>query len=561
MGLCPFHSEKSPSFTVYGNDRGFYCYGCGIGGNVFTFIQKAENIDFMESVKFLAARAGLEMPSYSGDKGISKNKIYEINRITANFYYKLLLNGNNKSGIIYLANRGIKPETVKTYGLGFAPDSWDKLYNHLKNDFSTKELLLAGVVREGKNGSCYDFFRNRIMFPIVDLRGNVIAFGGRVMDDSKPKYLNSSESIVFNKRDNLFSLNFAKNAGDEEFTDNTATAPKFGLGEKSKAGLGESTKQTIVKNTVKHSFILCEGYMDVISLYQAGFKNAIATLGTAITPSQARIMARYVKDVIVAYDSDEAGQKATEKSVNILSEAGLTLKTLKLPDCKDPDEFIRKHGALKFKILLEHSGDAISFELERAKKDLNLETPSGRAELLKRQVRILANISNSAQRATYSSEVATICGVLPQAVFDAVNIALKKNTKKAEINRWREIQNKTVYTAPEITSAEKNILSYMLKYPENQKAVTEKVNAEDFVTEIGKLLFNEIIHHNIDLNSIMFLNDLPVEAMSVLTKIANETTEIIQNEQTFSDSINSLKNTVKSTEITDDYLINLTKNF
>jgi DNA primase len=549
-GLCPFHSEKSPSFTVYGNDRGFYCYGCGVGGNLFTFIQKAENLDLMDSVKFLANRAGIEMPSSVKDNGISKQKIYEINRKTANFYYKMLLNGNNKNALLYLSARGIKPETVKTYGLGFAPDSWNCLYDFLKNDFSEGELISAGVIRRGQNGF-YDFFRNRIMFPIIDLRGNVIAFGGRVMDDSKPKYLNSPDTPVFNKRENIFSLNFAKNAFAENDEENKPVKPAFGF--------GESTKSTVVKNTVKHSFILCEGYMDVISLYQAGFKNAIATLGTALTPSQARIMARYVKDIIVAYDSDEAGQKATEKSINILSEAGLALKTLKLPDCKDPDEYIKKHGALKFKILLEHSGDAISFELERAKKDLNLDTPAGRAELLNRQVKILANINNDRQRAIYLSEVASYCGVLPQAVFESVNIAVRKKEKNISRDKWREIQNKTVNEIPQITSAEKNILAYLLKYPEEQQTVSEIISCNDFISETAKILFLKISEQSIDLENLMFVSDLSTEEMSLLTQIANSTRNIIQNSETLNDSIEYLKKHRQTVEITDDYLLKLTE--
>ncbi|GHU53609.1 DNA primase [Clostridia bacterium] len=553
MGLCPFHSEKSPSFTVYGSDRGFYCYGCGVGGNLFTFIQKAENLEFMDSVKFLAQRAGIEMPSYSGEKGVSKAKIYEINRETANFYYKTLLNGNNKNALQYLANRGISPQTVKIFGLGFAPNSWDSLYKHLRglqNSFSDEDLLAAGVIKQGQN-NVFDFFRNRIMFPIVDLRGNVIAFGGRVMDDSKPKYLNSSDSVVFNKRDNLFSLNFAKNALNKIENGEEPSKPAFGL--------GESTRKNVVKNTTGNSFILCEGYMDVISLYQAGFKNAIATLGTAITDSQARSMARYVKEIIVAYDSDEAGQKATAKSINILSQAGLTLKTLKLPDCKDPDEYIKKHGALKFKILLEHSGDAISFELERAKKDLDLQTPSGRAELLKRQVQILVNISNDKQRAVYSADVSSSCGVPQQIVMDSVNLTLKQKAKNAERQQWREIQNKTIYVSPDILPAEKNILSYMLKYPEQQKFIAERINVDELHSDMAKSLYVGILNQNIDLSNIMFLN-IPTAEMSLLIKIANEAREIIQNEETLSDSINHLKKEKKDTEITDDFLLSLVEN-
>ncbi|MBR6242843.1 MAG: DNA primase, partial [Ruminococcus sp.] len=279
---CPFHSEKTPSCHVYCNDTSphFYCYGCGAGGDVITFIMKIENLDFTEAVKLLAQRSGLEVPQKnSKDSFLAKRRtrIYEMNRLAANYYYTCLLRGKDRSGLGYFSRRKLSPQTIKKFGLGYAPDSWDSLTNMLLskgyNEDEITDAWLAG--RSQKSGKLFDMFRKRVMFPILDLRGNIIGFGGRVLDDSKPKYLNTAQTPVFDKGSNLFSMNFAKNA---------------------------DTKR----------LILCEGYMDVIAVNQAGFENAVATLGTAITPAQARLMSHYADEVVIAYDSDGAGQNAAQ---------------------------------------------------------------------------------------------------------------------------------------------------------------------------------------------------------------------------------------------------------
>ena len=335
---CPFHSEKTPSCTVFTETQSFYCFGCGAGGDVITFTMKIENLDFMEAVKLLAQRSGIEVPERNNrDSSYAKRKtrIYEMNRIAANLYYTNLFKGSDKSGLKYFADRKLTPQTIKKYGLGYAPDSWNFLTDHLKSKGYTDDEIADAWLGGQKNGRTFDMFRKRVMFPIVDMRGNIIGFGGRVLDDSKPKYLNTGATPVFDKGSNLFSMNFAKNA---------------------------NTKR----------LILCEGYMDVIAVNQAGFDNVVATLGTAITPDQARLISHYAEEVIIAYDSDGAGQKATQKAINHFADVGLQTKIIHMEGAKDPDEYIKKFGVNRFRLLLDGSDDAIDFMLDKCEDGLDL---------------------------------------------------------------------------------------------------------------------------------------------------------------------------------------------
>ena len=292
-GLCPFHSEKTPSMVVYNDTQSFYCFGCGTGGDVITFIMKIENLDYVEAVKLLAQRAGLEIPDEASEDSASriKTRVLEINRTAALFFHNCLKAPEGRAGLSYLKNRRLDHKTIVKYGLGFAPNSWNALIQHLQTKgFSLTEIETAKLAVKGKTGSYYDFFRNRVIFPVIDLRGNVIAFGGRVLDDSKPKYLNSPDTPVFKKSRNLFSLNFAKKVKTDRF-------------------------------------ILAEGYMDVIAINAAGFENVVATLGTSLTSEQARLVSKYVKEVVIAYDSDGAGQAATHRAINLFSEVNVTTRT------------------------------------------------------------------------------------------------------------------------------------------------------------------------------------------------------------------------------------------
>ena len=319
--LCPFHSEKTPSCTVYLENNSFYCFGCGTGGDVVTFIMKIENLDYIEALKFLADRAGMTFPNEENDvrAGIPKARILEMNRAAARYFHDILKNSaDGEKGRRYFAERQLLPKTITKYGLGYAPDDWHSLANFMHSQgYKDDELVTANLCDKGRNGGVYDRFRDRVMFPIIDLRGNVIAFGGRIIDGSGPKYLNSSDTPAFKKSMNLFSMNFAKRSDERRL-------------------------------------ILAEGYMDVISINQAGFENVVASLGTSLTQEQARLMSRYADEVIIAYDSDGAGQNATHKAINLLSAVGLKTRIIKMEGAKDPDEYIKKFGAPRFRQLLDN---------------------------------------------------------------------------------------------------------------------------------------------------------------------------------------------------------------
>ncbi|MEG2074569.1 MAG: DNA primase, partial [Angelakisella sp.] len=329
-GLCPFHSEKTPSFTVYPENQSFFCFGCGAGGDIISFIKRIENLDYIEAVRFLAQRAGMEMPENAEDGSHKlRLKIQEMNREAAKYYHTMLMADCGKAARTYLIGRGMTKAMVTKFGVGYAPDGWQGLADHLRaKGYTNDEMAAAALVSHGKNGGVYDSFRDRVIFPIIDLRGGVIGFGGRVMQGSGPKYLNSSDTLVFKKSRNLFALNLAK-------------------------------------STKRKQILLAEGYMDVISIYQAGFDNAVATLGTALTEEQARLISGYTSEVVIAYDSDGAGQTATKRAVDILERVGLKLKILSMAGAKDPDEYIKKFGAERFELLIEGSKSSLDFEISK----------------------------------------------------------------------------------------------------------------------------------------------------------------------------------------------------
>lgn len=496
---CPFHSEKTPSCTIFPDTQSFYCFGCGVGGNVITFTQQIENLNFVDAVKLLAKRSGLTIPENEENKQSSQLRIrvLEINRETANFYYRNLL-GENKSGLQYFKNRGLSPTIIKKYGLGFAPGEWDKLTSHLlKKGFTEEELIAADVSRRSKNGVIYDNFRNRVMYPIIDIRGNVIGFGGRVLDDSTPKYLNTSKTIVFDKGKNLFSLNFAK-------------------------------------NTNTSAMILAEGYMDVIAIHQAGFENAIATLGTAITADQARRISQYVKEVIIAYDSDSAGQQATQKAINHFNDVGLTTKILHMEGAKDPDEYIKKFGADRFRLLLENAGDAINFRLDRCEQGLNLQTESDRVKFLEKVVNVLADIDNPLTREVYISRTAQKWSISDEVLHAQIEHRRDNRKSLQKQKEWTGIVRKTVTT--EIKSNDKNsencstkekkaqesILGYLLRYPEEIQNFTTIITPEKFPTPFYKKIYNvlyERTKQKLDISIATLGTDFSAEEMGKISGI------------------------------------------
>lgn len=463
--LCPFHSEKTASCHVYSDTQSFYCFGCGAGGDVINFIRLIEHLDYLESVKFLAQRAGIPMPDDSYDRsGEVKQRLLEINREAARFYRDILLSDAGREGRDYLRNRGLTENTIRKYGLGYAPDDWGKLKAHLlSKGFREQELVDAALLVRSQKGNTYDKFRHRVMFPIIDRRGNIIAFGGRTLEPDAPaKYLNSDETAVFHKRSSLFSLNFAKN-----------TKEKF--------------------------LILCEGYMDVISLNQAGFDNAVATLGTAITPEQARLMRQYCEEVVISYDSDGAGQKATMKAINLLSEAGIEAKVLQMTGAKDPDEYIQKYGADGFRMLLQQSGGAISFELKKFTAGLDMETPEGRASYLKKAVALLAEVDNRIDRMVYISDTARICSMTPGEIEKAVeerrrykSYSMKQQERRELINPVRKRSGgENLGRSPE-DKAQRGIIAFLFHSPDMLKKIEERLTDEDFPDENYRNMYNAV---------------------------------------------------------------------
>lgn len=473
VGLCPFHGEKTPSFNIYTENGSFYCFGCGAGGDVITFIMKIENLDYVEAVKFLAQRAGMEMPENTYDDSLSKlrMRIYEANREAARFFHATLLSQRGQSGLNYLRGRALSDRTIRHFGLGFADDDWNSLCNHLKNKgFSEYEIYSANLAFKRKNGNgIYDRFVNRVMFPIIDLRGNVIAFGGRIMTDEKPKYLNTSDTPVFKKSENLFSLNNAKSSGTR-------------------------------------TLILCEGYMDVIALNQAGFTNAVATLGTALTNEQAVLMKRYADEVIICYDADGAGQKATARAIDILRNAGLPIKILTVPSGKDPDEFIRskgENGPAAFKLLIEKCGNDIEYRLMKLKENYNLNTTDGKVAFLNEAVKIVATIESPIERDVFASKLCAELEIDKNAFLEQISKVkrrdrrenIKKETRQiqAELNGQSDKINREHYKKPRSSSAEEALLVYLINNPDYANSISERVTPDEFSNSLIKRYYEYVL--------------------------------------------------------------------
>lgn len=535
---CPFHSEKTPSCTIFTDTQSFYCFGCGAGGDVITFTMKIENLDFSEAVKLLAQRSGMEVPEYGQkDSGYAKRKtrIYEMNRLAANFFYTNLFKGPDKTGLQYFASRKLTPQTIKKYGLGYASDSWNALTDHLRSKGYTDDEIVDAWLAGSKNGRIFDMFRKRVMFPIIDLRGNIIGFGGRVLDDSQPKYLNTGKTPVFDKGSNLFSMNFAKNSNAKRL-------------------------------------ILCEGYMDVIAVNQAGFDNVVATLGTAITPDQARLISHYAEEVIVAYDSDGAGQKATQKAINHFADVGLRTKIIHMEGAKDPDEFIKKFGRDRFRMLLDGSNDANDFMLDKCEEGLDLTTDIGRVELLKRTSKVLAGIESPLEREVYISRTSKKCDIPVQVLKTHIDAMLKKNSSSAKKNEWRNIKAKTSYIRDDINPdavsnkkqarAEETIISYLLMRPQEYEDVEKLAPAECFVTAFNKKVYRALLERmkNSDRFSISLLSDeFSTEEMGRISGIAAKKREVAVTLDVVADCAKVLKENRPAAdgELSNDELLEL----
>ncbi|MBQ9947866.1 MAG: DNA primase [Oscillospiraceae bacterium] len=461
---CPFHSERTPSCHIYPDTQSFYCFGCGAGGDVVTFIKNIENLDYMESVRFLAQRAGMAMPEDRDDGSARlRQRLYEMNRTAGKFFHEMLFSEEGRAGYNYITGRNLSLHTIKRFGIGFAPNDYHKLHFYMRSKGFSDDELVQGALLARNNNRVYDKFRNRVMFPIFDTRGNVIAFGGRTLDpDSPAKYLNSDETFVFQKRETLFALNYAKN---------------------SKADY----------------FILCEGYMDVIAMHQAGFNSAVATLGTAITANQARLIGRMGKsEVILSYDSDGPGQKAASKGINLLTEAGVKARVLKMTGAKDPDEFITKYGAEAFAHLLESSGGAIDYELSKLGNGLDLTNKDeDRSTYLKRAVVFLAQISNPLDRDVYISRTAETAGIPAETVRFAVKSEMErrmKRSKRDETNnlihpRNTDKINPQSAKLPREEKAERGILCFLYNNPEKLGYIERELKG-GFATDFNRRVFD-----------------------------------------------------------------------
>ena len=474
-GLCPFHSEKSPSFTVFPGTKSFYCFGCGAGGDVITFIQKMENLDYVAALEFLATRAGISIPNDptpGGAPTISRRRIYEMNLEAARFFRASLFDPVlGKEAMGYLAgHRRLSGATIKRFGLGFAPNDFGMLTAHLKKTgFSEAELIAGFLSKKSQRGTLFDLFRNRIIFPVIDTAGNIVAFGGRVMDDSKPKYLNSSDTPGFKKSRVLFGLNYAKDHCAEEL-------------------------------------ILCEGYMDTIAMHAAGFENAVATLGTAITSDHARLISRYTKRVIINYDSDEAGQKAAEKAMRLLDEVGLPVRVLKLEGAKDADEFIKKFGADAFRSLLKSSSTAFDFKMDKILAKHNITVAEGKIRAARELTDLIAATYSGVERELYLSAAAKRLGISVESLANDVARVRAKQAREAKKKESRDLQltarnfgdrvNPDAAKEPAAAAAEEIILGLCLLFPEHRRlCATGEIglDAEDFFTDFGRRVYTALV--------------------------------------------------------------------
>ena len=476
VGCCPFHNEKTPSFTVFSSTKNFYCFGCGAGGDVITFIMKAENLDYPSALEFLAQRAGIEIPkdgTFKEEKGVPRKRIYEMNLEAAKFFRQCLFDpAIGKDALAYLTdNRRLSGSVIKHFGLGYSPNDFGLLTRHMRNLGFTEEELTVGFLcgRSQKTGRLFDYFRNRVMFPIIDVSGNIVAFGGRVMDDSKPKYLNTSDTPGFKKSKNLFALNYAKKHCAEQM-------------------------------------ILCEGYMDVIALHAAGFENAVATLGTAITQEHARIISKYTKSVLISYDMDQAGRTAADKAMRLLAEVGVDVKVLKMSGAKDPDEYIKLYGADRFRQVISRGQSSFDYKLDTILAGYDLSQAGDKIKASSELCKIIAAVDSSVEREVYITTVAERLGLTPDVIKNDVGRTRAGLVKKYKAKVGHDAQmsaknmgdriNPDAAKNVQAAAAEEVILGLMLMYDEHRSAVakgTLELSKEDFFTEFGARVFEAIV--------------------------------------------------------------------
>lgn len=460
MGCCPFHREKTPSFHVSADKQLYHCFGCGAGGSVIQFVMNAEGLDFPDALRFLADRAGIRLPEDGGgineERHSRKQQIYSMNRDAARFFRQCLLAPEGAAAQAYLTKRGLSGKTIAAFGIGLSPSGWDGLLKHLQAKGYSRALMVeAGLCIQNEKGHTYDRFRGRVMFPIIDVRGNIIGFGGRILDGDGAKYMNSPESIVYDKGKNLFALNIAKKSG-------------------------------------RGYYILVEGYMDVISLHQAGINAAVAGCGTALTREQARLIAK--SPVYLCYDSDEAGMKACERAAEIFGEFDTKLRVITIPGAKDADEFIKKHGGEAFEELLSKAKTVTEYRLDMLLKDVDLNDASQKIEMMGKAAKLFSGISNAVEREVYISRLSAKSGISAQSINSEVRKANAKNIRKEVSSELR----KTVGTAPaqqrskRRALAEAGLLSMLAEDERVYTQFADEFTAESFNEDIHKQIFNHI---------------------------------------------------------------------
>ena len=477
FGLCPFHNEKTPSFSVTDKNgrQMYYCYGCHSGGSALTFLMKYDNISYTEAVQTLAARAGISLPKpeynkIEAEKQKLKNQVYEINKEAAIYFYKLLKSERGKTGLSYLTNRGLSPETIKSYGLGYSDKYRDDLYKYIKSKGYTDEVLKQTGLFVIKENDIHDWFWNRVMYPIMDARGRVIAFGGRVMGDAEPKYLNSPETVIFEKSKNLYGLNVAKKHKDGDF-------------------------------------ILCEGYMDVIALHQAGFTNAVATLGTALTESHTWLLKRYTPRVFLSYDSDGAGRKAALRAIPMLKNAGLSVKVINLSPFKDPDELIKNMGAEEYRNRIKNARNSLFFEIDCMKEGYDLSDPDSYTKYFNNICDKISYLSDEVERENYVRACAAEFGLDLELLKDKVKkLALNRDhTVRYAPALERADRNKNKEKPSALLKAQKIILSSLASDPGLYKNIEGHLSPEDFsepvLRPLAAELFNQLKTNNVNLMS------------------------------------------------------------
>ena len=506
-GLCPFHSEKSPSFYVYPDTQSFYCFGCGAGGDAITFAKKINSIDYPEAVKMLAARAGMPEPQEDDKTGRMRSRILSMNKEAARFFHACLNSTveEARQARAYWRRRGLDDKTIVRFGLGYAPNDGQALYQFLRDKgYNQQELDASGLFKRSPSGRIYCLFWKRVMTPIFDLRGNIIAFGGRVLDDSKPKYVNSPETLVYHKSDTVFALQIAKRSASRRF-------------------------------------VLCEGYMDVISMQQAGIDTAVCACGTALTPDQVRLISEYADEVILSYDSDEAGQKATLRSLELFRNSPVKVGVLQIPGAKDPDEYIKKYGAERFKALLDGVGNALDFRLGRLRSQYDLSQDAQRLEYVKQAVDLLAERSSPTEQEVYAGRLAEETNISKAAIMTQLETAVKKvgskrryEKKKAALQSGEMNQIKVPYTvggsqALGIVSAQQRLLEAILREPQYLDLVKDQLTAEQFIQPQQKELYQAMVdcrQQGVDISLATLRAFVSEEALNELSHLAAQYSDV-----------------------------------